>query len=174
MSHYAYTQDLQKLWEHAISLYENGNREPDSYFDEEQRQQLAACGLGVMDVYDYAEDYVSRGEPDFGSFITICAARRDYFLSVQNGKFSSKRLDTDSLPAKDAAIDGIKWLPRIIPKARAKLRGEMPPEIMYSCGGDRGFFRDNDIHPGEFLRVVWAAGDDDRAIVDWVKARRPA
>ena len=31
-----------------------------------------------MDVYDYAEDYVSGGDPDFTTFLMICEARRDY------------------------------------------------------------------------------------------------
>ena len=48
-------------------------------------------------------------------------------------------VDMEQLPAKAAQVDGIAWLPRIIAKARAKLRGEMPPDLMYDCGGDRDF-----------------------------------
>ena len=42
---------------------------------------------------------------------------------------------------------------------------------MYGCGGDRRFFKQHDIHPSEFLQVVWQAGDNDKAIVDWVAKR---
>ena len=66
-------------------------------------------------------------------------------------------------------MDGIAWLPRLIVKARAKLRGEMPPELMYGCGGDRPFLRGVNIHLADFLRVVWAAGEDDRRVVEHVK-----
>jgi hypothetical protein len=69
-------------------------------------------------------------------------------------------------------VDGIVWLPRILPKTRAKLRGELPASMMYGCGGDRRFFKENDILPAEFLALVWRAADDDGAIIAWVKARR--
>ena len=39
---------------------------------------------------------------------------------------------------------------------------------MYSCGGDRNFFRTHDIHPAEFLTLVWRNGDNDAATIDWV------
>jgi hypothetical protein len=62
-------------------------------------------------------------------------------------------------------------LPRLIAKARAKLRGEMPPDLMYCCGGDRAFLNKVGIHPADFLRTVWSARDDDRKVIDWVKAK---
>jgi hypothetical protein len=80
-------------------------------------------------------------------------------------------LDSTKLPAKDSEIEGIRWLPRIIPKARAKLRGELPPETMFCCGGDRHFFHHNKIHPSEFLGIVRRAGEDDQKIIDWVVQR---
>ena len=78
----------------------------------------------------------------------------------------------ESLPAKAKEVDGIAWLPRLIEKARAKLRGEMPAELMYGCGGDRPFLRSMNVELSEFLRLVWICGEDDRRIIDYVKARR--
>jgi hypothetical protein len=43
---------------------------------------------------------------------------------------------------------------------------------MYCCGGDRAFLSKHDIHPADFLRVVWAAGDDDQKILEHVKSRQ--
>jgi hypothetical protein len=40
---------------------------------------------------------------------------------------------------------------------------------MYSCGGDRKFLRSHDIHPADFLRAVWAAGDDDSKAAAYVR-----
>jgi len=57
-------------------------------------------------------------------------------------------------------------------KARAKLRGEMPPEIMYGCGADRPFLRKLGIHPAEFLQIVWDAGHDDQKIIEVVIQRQ--
>ncbi len=45
---------------------------------------------------------------------------------------------------------------------------------MYGCGGDRRFFKQHDIHPAEFLRVVWANENNDAATIDWVEARSKA
>ncbi len=76
-----------------------------------------------------------------------------------------------ALPAKDAELEGIPWLPRLIDKAEAKLRGEMPADLMYDCGGDRQFFKKHDRHPADFLRVTWAAKGDARKILRYVRGK---
>jgi hypothetical protein len=106
------------------------------------------------------------------TFLLIHEQRRDYFIEIQKGEPSEKRMDSSALPGKSDEIEGVRWLPRIILKARAKLRGELPPDTMYCCGGDRNFFQENDVHPAEFLRIVKRAGQNDQAIIDWVVARR--
>ena len=93
---------------------------------------------------------------------------------MQQGRASATTLNDATLPAKTEAVRGIEWLPRIIPKTRAKLRGELPPSLMYCCGGDRKFFKQHDILPAEFLALVWRSGDNDDAIVDWVVRRSAA
>lgn len=172
MEHYAYHKTLKTIWENAVAQYRDGNREPDSYFDEATSAGLASIGMNTMDVYDYAEDFVSRGEPDFETFLMVNEARRDYFLTVQDGKLSDKVLDSSTLPPKDLEVRGVVWLPRILPKAIAKLRGELPPETMYGCGGDRRFFQTNNIHAAEFLRAAWAYEDDESKLVEWVLTRK--
>jgi hypothetical protein len=172
MNHYDYQTNLKRIWQDAVEKYKAGNREPNSYFDAATLAELASIGLGTMDVYDYAEDFVSRDEPDFETFLMVCEARRDYFLTVQAGEPSGKTLDAATLPPKTEAVNGIVWLPRIMPKAMAKLRGELPDDTMYGCGGDRRFFKENGIHPAEFLRAAWAYEADTDRLVAWVEARR--
>ena len=174
MDHYSYQKTLRAIWTDAVERYRNGDRAPDTFFDAGTLETLASIGLGTMDVYDFAEDFVGRDEPDFETFLMICEARRDYFLTVQKGEPSTDTLDVSTIPGKEVEVRGIVWLPRIIPKALAKLRGELPADTMYCCGGDRRFFRDNNIHPAEFLRVAWAYQDREAAIIDWVEARRTA
>ena len=42
---------------------------------------------------------------------------------------------------------------------------------MFCCGGDRNFLREHgNIHPADFLRVVWAADKDESKIAAYVKA----
>ena len=60
-------------------------------------------------------------------------------------------------------------MPRIIAKARAKLKGELPPDFMYSCGTDRPFLRKVGIAPEDFLKTVWGAGPNEEAILARVK-----
>ena len=166
-----YHSELEKIWKDAVNRYELGKRSPEGFLSEEELQFLASIGMNIMDVFDFAEDWVCEGTPDLGTFLMIHDARRDYFLREQVGVASEEQLDSSTLPAKSEEIEGIRWLPRIIPKARAKLRGELPPDTMFCCGGDRNFFQTNDIHPSEFLAVVRDAGDDDQAIIEWVLKR---
>jgi len=172
VNHYTHQQTLKAFWKGAVTKYEGGSREPDSYFNNSDLSELASVGLNTMDVYDYVEDFVTRGEPDFETFLMVSEARRDYFLTVQEGQPSAKTLDSNTLPPKDDEVAEIVWLPRIMLKAIAKLRGELPPETMYGCGGDRNFFKENNIHPAEFLRAAWAYEDDTSKFIDWVVARK--
>ena len=171
MAHYEFAPTFRALYDKAVSLYANGNRQADRFFSAEETRWLASNGITPQHMYDYAEDELNGGEPGHGNALAIEFVRRDYFVNVQNGIASTDVLDETSLPPKDAEIDGIRWLPRIIPKAKAKLRGELPPSLMYCCGGDRNFLRTNDILPAEFLSLVWRHIDDDDAIVAWVKRR---
>ena len=166
-----HTEKLAELWHRAVNLYESGHQDVETFPIEEDLPFLRSLGMNKIDVFDFAEDWVCEGEPDLASFLLIHEHRRDYFWEVQNRVESSERLDSTKLPAKDSEIEGIRWLPRIIPKARAKLRGELPPETMFCCGGDRHFFHHNKIHPSEFLGIVRRAGEDDQKIIDWVVQR---
>jgi len=173
MIHYVFAKKFRVLYDKAVATYRGGRRGAPSFFSSDEETWLKSNGLTAQALYDYAEDEVGDGEPGYDIALGIESVRRDYFLSVQQGVRSTKILDEASLPSKSTAARGIEWLPRIIPKARAKLRGELPASVMYSCGGDRHFFQTHDIHPFEFLSLIWRAGNDDEAIVDWV-ARRSA
>lgn len=172
MNNYNYQKQLKALWEKAVELYESGQRGAETYFDSDEIRFLDSIGANAQDMYDFAEDFVMSGEPDFTTCAIIQDIRRSYFLEKQKGIPCDDCIEPASLPPKSASVQGISWLPRIIAKAKAKIRGELHPDIMYCCGGDRTFLRSNDIHPGEFLRIVGENEEDDEAIVDWVIARQ--
>ncbi|MBA4137663.1 MAG: DUF5069 domain-containing protein [Opitutus sp.] len=174
MKHYDFADRFRALYDQAVRLYGAGQRDAGSFFEATEQAFLAANGLTAQNFYDYAEDELNGGEPGYDRALAIELVRRDYFLNAQHGKASTRRLDEASLPPKDAAVEGITWLPRIIPKSKAKLRGELPASLMYSCGGDRRFFKTHDIHPAEFLSLVWRHENDDAAIVAWVVQRSRA
>jgi len=172
MKHYDFADRFRALYDKAVRLYASGQTDPGTYCTATEAAFLAANGLTPQNIYDYAEDQNNYGEPGYDRALAIELVRRDYFLNAQGGRPSGKVIDGDALPGKTAAVQGIEWLPRLIPKTRAKLRGELPPSLMYSCGGDRAFFARHDIHPAEFLTLVWRQDNNDAAIVDWVVQRR--
>ena len=48
-----------------------------------------------------------------------------------SGQPAARRLEMHEFPAKTDKIAGITWLPRLIVKARAKLEGALPADLMY-------------------------------------------
>ena len=169
MNALSWTTDLKQIFEAAVAKYRAGDRGSATYFTPEQTGFLASIGHTAQEVYDFAEDHTRGGDPDWETFLLIASVRRDYFLTVQRGQHSSHLIDMDKLPPKAEAVDGIEWLPRLIQKAQAKLRGEMPDDLMYDCGGDRQFFRQWNLHPADFLRFAWNAGDDAQSYVPFVR-----
>jgi hypothetical protein len=172
MKHYTFAKTFRSLYDKAVALYDKGQRGADTYFTSDEVAWLASNGITAQHLYDYAEDQTNyEGEPGYDIALGIEYIRRDYFLNVQHGKPSAAFADPSTWPAKDATAHDIVWLPRILPKARAKLRGELPSSLMYGCGGDRKFFTAHDIHPTEFLNLVWRLDGNDDAIIDWVVRR---
>jgi len=174
MNHYDFARKFRALYDKAVKLYAAGKRGSETYFETEESAWLAANGLTPQYLYDYAEDEANYGEPGYDIALAIEAIRRNYFLNVQKGKASSATLDETKMPAKTDSVRGISWLPRLIPKTKAKLKGELPLSLMYCCGGDRKFFKEHNIFPAEFLSLVWRLGDDDAKVVDWVAERSKA
>lgn len=172
MKHYTFAATFRSLYDKAVSFYSAGRRGSDTYFTADESAWLAGNGITAQHLYDYAEDQLNYGgEPGYDIALGIEYIRRDYFLNVQHGQPTGIIADPATWPAKDATAQSIVWLPRILPKARAKLRGELPSSMMYGCSGDRKFFTTHDIHPVEFLNLVWRLDGNDDAIIDWVSRR---
>ena len=172
MTRYNWTDRLRTIHDKAVDLYRGGNRDLDSYFTPEETAWLASVGLRPINHYDWAEDFKGSGEPDWNTALLIAAARRDYLLVHQKGVTATTVTEAAELPAKTEELDGIPWLPRIIAKATCFLKGGLCHDIMYGCGGDRRFLKEHDIHPADFLRVVWASGGDNRRVLSYVKGIR--
>jgi hypothetical protein len=161
--------ELKQLFVLSAERYRAGERDSGRYFTQEQEAYLLSLGQNAQEIYDFAEDHARGGEPDWETVLLISAVRRDYLSTVQHGVTPAHRISMDDLPAKDAQLAGIAWLPRIIRKAQAKLRGEMPPDLMYGCGGDRSFFRQYSLDAADFLRHVWAAEGDEQKVLAYVR-----
>jgi hypothetical protein len=174
MNHYDFQKKFREVYDRAIASYQAGGKTTATLLSADDVRWLESIGSRAQDMFDYAEDAANASEPDYDTALLIQAARRDYFLTVQHGKPSKNVIEEASLPSKDATVHSIGWLPRIIPKAKAKLRGELPTSLMFCCGGDRKFFKAHDIHPAEFLRAIWAYENDDAKLIEWVEKRSKA
>ncbi len=160
-----------ELFNRCLSLYDDGDGDFHSWYSSDDLDFLASIGYKPRELFDFVEDYSNEGVPAISTALLVAAVRRDYFLSVQKGiPDTSKMLMVNDLPTFGDELDGIAYLPRIIAKARGKLKGRLDPEIMYSCGGDRKTLKKHaDNHPPDFLRHLWASHDDDMAIAQYVK-----
>lgn len=171
---YRWHHELKGLFVQSLERCRAGEHDLERFFTVEQQVFLASIGQTPREIYDFADDHTHYdGEPDWETYLLISAVRRDYLLTIQHAQMTGKIVTPDDLPAKDARLDGIPWLPRLIKKAEAKLRGEMSPDLMFDCAGDRNFFREHHLHPADFLRHVWAANGDEGKVLAYVKAQMP-
>jgi hypothetical protein len=171
MSNYHWTETFLKLHAKAVALYRDGQKDARTYFSEEETAFLDSIGAIPQELYDYAEDSVRYGEPDVGTALLIVAERRRFFRDEQGGVAAGPRLTMEDYPAKDAAFDGVPWLLRIILKAQTRLAGTMPLDMMYGCGGDRAFFKEFNLHPADFLRIVEKTGGDPASVLAAIRKK---
>ena len=163
-----WNEQFTDLFDRCVTLYRGGNTELGSYYSNEDLLFLRGIGCKPRELFDFIEDYVDERDPTPTTALLIAAVRRDYLEVVQGGQLSEVEITREDLPTFGDTLGEIPYLPRILTKARAKLRGELDPDIMYCCGGARKFLREHGIHPADFLRHVWAAGDDEGKIVEIV------
>jgi hypothetical protein len=161
--------EFHHVYTRGVAAWRNGKRNPAQLWEDRDLEFLETIGCTAQELFDFVEDHCLDGEPDEETALAVQEIRRDYFVNVQGSKKTIHCARMQDLPAKSDAVDGIAWLPRLIVKARLKLRGEMPPDLMYGCGGDRPFLRRMNSSLPEFLRLVRDSGTDDRKIVDTLK-----
>jgi hypothetical protein len=171
MKNYDFATKFHAIYDQAVARFAHGKRGADTFCSADELAFLAENGITAQHLYDYAEDHNNYDEPGFDIALSIELVRRDYFVNVQGRRPSTIKLDETKLPAKADAVHGIEWLPRLLPKAKAKLRGELPASLMFCCGGDRAFFKKHDIQPAEFLSVLWRSNGDDNIVINWVSNR---
>jgi len=162
-----------ELFERCVAAYQAGDTDFENYYSPDDLEFLGSIGYQPREFFDFVEDFAGEGEPSLSTALLVAAVRRDYFLTVMNGQPGrGPVVNATTIPTFGDELAGLAYLPRIIAKGRAKLRGELDPDLMFGCGGDRNFLRKNgDIHPADFLRHLWASHEDDQKIVEWVKAQ---
>lgn len=159
------------IFERCAEDYRKGEFDYETGYTVGELEFLGSIGYKKREFFDFIEDFVDGGEPSLSTALLVAAVRRDYFIVVQKGEPGGKEISRDDLPSRGDELDGIAYLPRILVKARAKLRGELDPDTMFCCGGDRNFLSKNGgIAPADFLRRVWASGVDNGKVAAWIKS----
>ncbi|MEN8680385.1 MAG: hypothetical protein ABF391_10080 [Akkermansiaceae bacterium] len=165
-----WNEQFEELFDRCLSAYQGGNLDFMTYYTPEDLTFLAGIGYKPRELFDFIEDLADEGVPARSTALLIAAVRRDYLLTVQKGETSSRQISREDVPSFGEEFEGIAYLPRIIAKAEAKLRGELDPDMMFGCGGDRKFLRENgNIHPADFLRHVWAAAGTPSKVAEFVR-----
>ncbi len=165
-----------ELFDRCVAAYRGGNPRFESYYMPEDLVFLASIGCQTREFFDFVEDFCEEGQPSASTALLVAAVRRDYFLTAPHGVAGGGReaagqalVTQDDLPTFGDELAGLVYLPRILAKARGKLRGTLDPDLMFGCGGDRKFLNQHGgIPPADFLRRVWAYGDDEEKLADWV------
>lgn len=161
--------EFRRVWDRGVAAWRAGRQSPQTMFEQADAAFLASIGCTAQELFDFVDDSLQYDDLDYDTALAVAAIRRDYFLNVMQGKSTGRIATMASLPAKSAEADGIAWLPRLIVKARLKLRGEMPADLMYGCAGDRPFLRGVNMDLPGFLKLTCESGDNDRRIIDAVK-----
>jgi hypothetical protein len=161
--------ELSELHHKGVVAWRAGRRTPASMWQGPDLEFLESIGCSAQELFDFVEDFCLDGEPDLQTVLNVQEICRDYFLNARGGVRAQHRARMEELPQKSDAIDGIAWLPRLIAKARLKLKGQMPVDLMYGCAGDRPFLRRMKSSLAAFLCLVRDHGEDTRAIVDQFK-----
>ncbi len=167
-----WNEQFLHLFDHCVALYQNGNRDFETYYSPEACAFLVSIGYKSREFFDFVEDFCEDGTPSPSTALLIAAVRRDYLHAHPETSKPAQFFTRENIPSFEHELNGIAYLPRIITKARAKLCGELDPDLMYGCGGDRKFLATHGhIHPADFLRRVWSAREDDQAVAGWIASR---
>ena len=157
----------------VVRFHEQPTLAPAAFFLPNECDFLAEIGYKPAEMHAYIRDYATLGTPSPSTILLIAATRRCFFITSQRGIFgNAKPITEEDLPAEDEEFQEIKYLPRIMRKAEAKLHGTLGDDLMFYCEKDREFLRTHgDIHPADFLHLTWAShGDRQRMITAVINA----
>lgn len=162
-------KEFHELFFKGVKRYEAGRQSPEEMFKDEEAIFLNSIGCSTQEMFDFCDDYVRWGDVIYEHVEELQAVRYEHFTENLDSQPAATRMRMDEFPAKNDEIEGILWLPRLILKARAKLAGTLPADLMYGWGGDRKFFREKNVNPAELLRVTQKSGESNQPIIDYIK-----
>ena len=122
---------FRDLFFKGVKRHEAGRQSPEMMFDGGEPAFLESIGCSTQEMFDFCDDFVGWDDVIYEHVVELQAVRREHFLNTLNSQPAARRMGMDEFPPKDAEVEGISWLPRLIVKARAKLEGALPTDLMY-------------------------------------------
>ena len=119
------------LFFRGVERHKQGRQSPEGMFEGEEPDFLESIGCSTQEMFDFCDDYVRWGDVIYEQVEELQAVRYEHFINELNSQPASHAMEMDEFPPKDAELEGIAWLPRLILKARAKLAGNLPADLMY-------------------------------------------
>ena len=115
----------------GVERHKQGRQSPEGMFEGDEPNFLESIGCSNQELFDFCDDYVRWGDVIYEQVEELQTVRYEHFINKLNSEPASHPMEMDEFPPKDAELEGIAWLPRLILKARAKLAGNLPADLMY-------------------------------------------
>ena len=125
--------------------------------------------LACSGFFDYAEDAVNNA-PSINRSV-IEQVRREYYLHIQKALLRQTEFRPPNSPPKAMPSTGLLGYHASCQKPEGSFSAIRRDNVLLWWRPN--FLATHDIHPAEFLRIVWANLDDDQGIVEFVKRRSP-
>ena len=122
---------FREVFDAGAQRRKEGCNEPGAMFESAELAFLESIGCSAQEMFDFCDDYVGWDDVIYEHVEALQAVRYEYFVQELGSQSASYRMEMGEFPPKDAEVEGIAWLPRLIVKARAKLAGQLPADLMY-------------------------------------------
>jgi len=126
-----WTQQFHDLFFTGVKRYEEGRQSPETMFETKDIKFLESIGCSTLEMFDFCDDYVRWGDVIYEHVEELQAVRLEHYQTTLNRQPAERQMNMDEFPAISDEVEGIAWLPRLITKARAKLAGSLPADLMY-------------------------------------------
>jgi len=122
---------FRAVFDAGVLQRKGGCNKPDAMFEAGEVTFLESIGCTAQEMFDFCDDHVGWGDVIYEHVEALQAVRYEHFVNELNCQPANHPMEMDEFPPKDAEVEGIAWLPRLIVKARAKLAGQLPADLMY-------------------------------------------
>ena len=86
LSNVSWEAEFRKLFEVGSDRYQQGKREVSSFFQPEELELLQRIGYRAQEMFDFLEDHVNYGAPDYATAYKVAVLRGAVFSGSPGGE----------------------------------------------------------------------------------------